>query len=533
MSISLPKPRSLAAVIAISLVAGGLALAPASVAVAATTAQNQSTVFTKINSERAAVEAPALSSSVALSKIAQKYAAASAAKGKKVAAPTSITVDANPEALSPVFSFSVAQISSKSKASAAYAKLDAATVTGAAYDFGGVGYATKGSKTFVVALVADYVSSPLETITGSKPILSGTPSVGNILIAKTKFTPADVSLSYNWTVDGEPMGSGWGSILPLFPELKGKTIAVEVTASKNSHKTITLKSASKRIATGTFAIGLDVYGDRNVGQVLYVEPYPSGISFSSPTITYQWYRGSTKLAGQTNSSYEQVAADLGKKVWVRVKFVGAGFTTATKDTSRSIVTKKKQITTSGISVSTPDEQIVVGSVLTVDAGDWLAEDFTLLAPGVALKKQWLVNGVAVKGATADTFTVPASAVAQHVSVRVTGTLKNRDTTVRTSSSFFVYGGQEFEESPYIAISGTFAAGKTVKAKMVNFPAGATVKYRWFSPFSGKTLNGGTKNTFTVSTTVYKLHYIGVEATVSRPGYRTITTTNYISDLPLG
>lgn len=539
MSIALPRRRSIAGAVIISLAVGGLTLAPLSAATAIPVPQsNAQIVLNDINSARNAVEVSSLTSSDALDVIAQKYAVASAAKGKATAEPTVVPADVNTEAGAPSFDFSVGSFSSKSAATAAYAKLDALIVGNSAYDYAGIGYATKGTKTFVVALVADYVTAPLETQFATKPFISGTRTIGSILAARTTFAEQPDSISYDWTIGGEHTeGFIFGNLLPLFAsdDLIGKRVSVTITALKAGYAPLVISSGqSVAISRAKATPSVTVSGDRNVGRTLYAGVALSHFSFfASPDISYQWYRGTSKIEGATYFDYTQTAQDLKKKIWARATVSGSGFVTQSDSSSKSIVTKPRQIEyTSGVNVTWTDEStITVGSVATVDVGDWL--DYTpdtdrLVSPGIGLKIQWLVDGKAVKGATGETFTVPASAATKYVSVRVTGKQSGRETTVRTSNSSYI-AGLTFEASPSVSISGDFLTGKKLTANVEGVPAGAKVSYEWRSAlFSNKKL--ASSKSLTLTRGMVYSHLVGVEVTISAPGYNTIVVQDYVTDL---
>ena len=70
-----------------------------------------------------------------------------------------------------------------------------------------------------------------------------------------------------------------------------------------------------------------VSGTAKVGKKLKVS---KGTWLGSPTIyTYQWYRGATKIAGATKSSYKLKPKDAKKKLRVRVTVKRAGFPNVT------------------------------------------------------------------------------------------------------------------------------------------------------------------------------------------------------------
>ena len=526
MSLTLPARRPLAVALTFAVVVGGLSLAPLSATAATpTTAQNATTVLNAINSARAAASTEdayigELSPSAALTKIAQKYAADSAAKGKIVAEPTVIPAEAYPAESTPTFDITVGQISSKAKASTAYAKLDASIATNAQYDFAGVGYATKGTKTFVVALVADYATQPLETQYASVPKINGTVAVGRQLYATTVYkTPVGFS-EFEWFVNG--LSVSHGQSYYVSPADLGKTITVQLRSFTEGYADLSLtskKTAKVVKTTPKFTIRAP-YGNANVGQWLGAD-YSFGTSIQYLEVKYQWYRNGSKIADATDSSYFLTSHDKGKKVTVKViAGGGTGFTTYSK-VSKPRTIKAEQIRyATGVSYSQVTEGVAtVGTVFSVNTGDWFedAPQATATGPGITLKIQWLRDGNAITGATKNTYTVTKSDLDHRIYVKVSGSLKGYDTTVRypdDQSPTFV-AGAPFTKEPTYKQTGTFKTGKTLKVSVGNLMSGAKVTYAFYD-YNSKKLSS--KSSFTVSAAAYKVGGVYAYVYVTKAGH---------------
>ncbi|WP_308797053.1 cell wall-binding repeat-containing protein [Agromyces silvae] len=152
-----------------------------------------------------------------------------------------------------------------------------------------------------------------------------------------------------------------------------------------------------------------ITGTAQVGQVLTANPgtwTPAPASFS-----YQWLRNGVAIAGATGSTYTPVAADVGATLTVQVSGTPAGGTPASA-TSVGVVVTAGTITPAVPVISGNPR---VGFVLTAIPGTWTP-------PGVVLTYQWLRNGTAITGATAEAYTLVNADLAARISVRVTGTL---------------------------------------------------------------------------------------------------------------
>ena len=59
---------------------------------------------------------------------------------------------------------------------------------------------------------------------------------------------------------------------------------------------------------------------------------------SSAKLSYQWYRGSSKIAGATEKTYTPTKADKGRTVKVKVTAKKSGYTTTSKFSATRKVT---------------------------------------------------------------------------------------------------------------------------------------------------------------------------------------------------
>lgn len=90
-----------------------------------------------------------------------------------------------------------------------------------------------------------------------------------------------------------------------------------VTATKKGAKKSLEKTPAPKIA-GTAKVGKTLTAEAGTWK-------PSKVKLS-----YQWYRGSSKIAKATKSTYKLVKADKGKKITVKVTGKKSGYTTVTK-----------------------------------------------------------------------------------------------------------------------------------------------------------------------------------------------------------
>jgi large repetitive protein len=130
------------------------------------------------------------------------------------------------------------------------------------------------------------------------------------------------------------------------------------------------------------------------------------------TSTYQWLRNGTNINGATGTTYEIVAADVGKALSLRVTGKKPGFTD-TQSTSTPLTANPGDavVPTEGPSIS---GVAAARETLTVDPGTWPS--------GTKFTYQWFVGREAVAKATASKYVVRNRDAGLPIYARVTGTL---------------------------------------------------------------------------------------------------------------
>lgn len=174
------------------------------------------------------------------------------------------------------------------------------------------------------------------SLTPATPTISGTAKVGKTLTAKPgTWAPAPVTLTYQWRANGTGIPGATAPTLTVPGQVKGKTITVTVTGSRAGYTTISQTSkATKKVASGTLTgVTPKITGTAKVGQVLTT--VPGGWKPANTTLSYQWYRNSSKIKGATAITYTLVKADKGKKIRVKVTGRNTGYTTLSKTSAKT------------------------------------------------------------------------------------------------------------------------------------------------------------------------------------------------------
>jgi hypothetical protein len=186
----------------------------------------------------------------------------------------------------------------------------------------------------------------------------------------------------------------------------------------------------------------------------------------TPSITYQWRRGSSNISGATGSTYTTQAADQDQAVTCRVtatNIVGS----ANAVSSNSIVPLAAPVATANpVITGTP----AVGSTLTCSTGT-----FSGSAP-ITYAYQWFANAVAISGATGSTYVPVEADQGKAVTCRVTAS-NSVGSSSATSNAVSIallpkinitYGGSNTSESNATTYSFTAQLGNDTGADRYAF-----------------------------------------------------------------
>jgi hypothetical protein len=159
----------------------------------------------------------------------------------------------------------------------------------------------------------------------------------------------------------------------------------------------------------------------------------------------------------------------------------------------------------------------VGSPLSASPGTWSPSDGSYAY-------QWFANGTAIAGATAATYTPTLAVLLKHLTVRVTATKANYNSTSALSASTAAVGLGQITNINLPLISGTKKAGRTLTASPGAWrPGSLTFRYTWLR--DGRVITGAHDRTYKL-TKASKGHQISVRVKAIRLGYATAVSTSH-------
>jgi uncharacterized protein YkwD len=366
------------------------------------------------------------------------------------------------------------------------------------------GSATTWTTTFRGALIA------------AVPKITGTAKVGYTLTVNPGvWDPAPVSLSYQWYRAGVAIAGATGATYnPTVADVT-KALTARVTGSREGYGS----SAQTSLATTAVANGSLIGAVPRItgtAQVGYTLTAIAGAWGPAPvTLSYQWYRSGTPIAGATAATYRAAATDVARSLSARVTGAKAGYATTSQASPATAAVASGSLAGAVPRITGPAK---VGYSLTAVPGIWGP------AP-VTLRYQWYRSGAAITGATAATYRPGAADIAKSLSVRVIGAKAGYSNTVKASAGTAAVAKGALG-APVPRILGAARVGYTLTAVPGTWtPAPVTLRYQWYR--SGVAIPVATRATYK-PTAADLGKTLTIRVTGSKAGYAAATKPSAVT-----
>lgn len=339
------------------------------------------------------------------------------------------------------------------------------------------------------------------------PTISGVAKVGQPLTATPGTWSPRATFKYQWFAGDTRIPGATASTYTPSPMRIGKTISVQVTATREAYRNSAASSASTaKVVPGTFENSVEpsIQGVPQVGVRLTADP---GVWTPSGNYAYQWFADGVAIRKATHPTLIPRAAQLGKALTIRVDVTRKGYTaaTATSDASTDVApggflhTREPKI----------DGVVRVGAPLTADPGDW--------SPKARFTYRWLADGVVIPGATGATFTPTPARLHQHLTLEVTARRHGYLTAVVLTDPTGAVRLGRITNTVAPAVSGGAIFGRTLHATPGEWSVDdVTVTYQWLR--DGNAIPGATERTYTTRR-IDRGHDLRVVVTAVADGYR--------------
>ena len=368
---------------------------------------------------------------------------------------------------------------------------------------------------------ATQTSSPTPIILNSftttpVPTVSGTRTMGATLNATPGAWDAGTTLSYQWLRNGSPINGANLVTYKQVPADVGKTLNVQVTGTKSGYATVSKAStATSTTSSATLTLTPVPTVTPTAGWVGQTITAVAGTWDQGVTLSYQWFRGTSAIAGANTKTYTVDGADFGKTLSVKVSGSKAGYTSSTQASVGINVTIKGSLVPS--SEPTISGSATVGSTLTASPGTWSQTPDSVTY-------QWYRGAVAITSATGATYVVTASDLNKVLSVQVTANKVGYNSTTRATPGTPRVTAGILASTPTPTISGTPQVGSTLSLSPNSWDAGTTLTYQWYRGANPLPISGATTSSYLL-TPADQGSQLSVRVTGVKAAYARVTVSS--------
>ena len=353
-----------------------------------------------------------------------------------------------------------------------------------------------GTKTVTTALLTANTTFTLVKVEVTNTVLCGQPQTGSVTIAinanvaitntlvggticagasKTfTITATGQGLMYQWYKNGTLITGATNDTYtiasPVATDAGDYTVVVSGSCGPaQTSNTATLIISQATVITTPPQAATTVC----VGQAINLS-----VTATGTVLTYQWYKGTTAIAGATNSTFNIASA-----------------TTTDAGTYHVVITNS-----CGVATPSSDAVITVNElpkITTSPTGTTICEgqsiNLSVAATGTNITYQWFRNNTAIAGATSANYSDTSVTLAEAGNYTVTVSGACTPAVTSAIAQIVVNPGATFTVQP--PTTRTVCSGTEVKFTVGTTP-GVTVTYQWFKGTTA--ITGATASTYTIA-----------------------------------
>ncbi len=253
-----------------------------------------------------------------------------------------------------------------------------------------------------------------------------------------------------------------------------------------------------------------VAGTAKVGGLLTAQP--GAWSPSPATFTYHWRANGVGITGATRATFRPTAAVQGKRISVRVVASRTGYPAASSISNPTPAVGPGQISASVAPVVSGDAR--VDAQLTASSGTWVPTP-------TSVAYQWSADGVPIPGATGATLTPGPDLVGKTLNVTVTASKNGYDDVAVSSVPTSAVALATFTALGSPVLTGSPRLGETLSIDPGRYaPTAASSAVTWVR--DGVPIDGASGTTYVLTEADLGAR-VWAKVTLTRPGYRTLTT----------
>ncbi len=258
------------------------------------------------------------------------------------------------------------------------------------------------------------------------PQVQGTPKVGQEVRATSgSWSPTPTATAYQWYAGGVAISGATTSAYTPTAAVVGKTLSVRVTASRSGYVPGTATVTSAAVAPGTFEATAPpaVEGNPEVDETLQLQP--ADWSPTPARTAVQWYADGVAITGATAPRLQLAQGQIDKRITVRVTARSAGYRTRTvRSTATDPVLAGTIEVTQAFALT---GRTRYGSTLTITPGTFQPAD-------AQVTHAWLRDGVPIPEAVGASYTLGASDIGRHITVRTDLTRRTYRSASQTAAT---------------------------------------------------------------------------------------------------